>query len=116
MFRALITGKVPPPDDLQALARDAAGAARASRPRRTGRRLAWVVEEGAAGAAALRWRLVAAAVALLTSPLMERVSACPGCGWFFLDASKSRSRRWCSMATCGNTAKARAYHQRHRSA
>ena len=34
------------------------------------------------------------------------------CGAFY-DTSKNRSAHWCSMAVCGNRAKARAYRQRH---
>ncbi|MCE7985865.1 MAG: hypothetical protein DYG89_32200 [Caldilinea sp. CFX5] len=33
-----------------------------------------------------------------------------GCGFLFIDTSKNRSRRWCSMESCGNRAKV----QRHR--
>ncbi|MBI2402308.1 MAG: CGNR zinc finger domain-containing protein [Gemmatimonadetes bacterium] len=65
-----------------------------------------------ADAPVLRWCLVEAAVALLTSPRLTRVKACPSCRWFFLDVSKNRSRRWCSMATCGSSAKARRYYWR----
>jgi len=34
------------------------------------------------------------------------------CTWLFLDRSRNRSRRWCSMATCGNRAKARRHDRR----
>jgi predicted RNA-binding Zn ribbon-like protein len=46
---------------------------------------------------------------LLVSPLAGCVAACPGegCGWLFAD--RRRRRRWCSMAVCGNRAKARRY-------
>ncbi|MGH7701051.1 MAG: CGNR zinc finger domain-containing protein [Gemmatimonadales bacterium] len=44
------------------------------------------------------------------------MKSCPSCGWFFLDASKNRSRRWCSMATCGSSAKARRYYRRRKAA
>jgi predicted RNA-binding Zn ribbon-like protein len=64
------------------------------------------------GAAILRLRIVEAAVALLVSDAMLRVKSCPTCGWFFLDVSKNRSRRWCSMDTCGAVAKARRYYRR----
>jgi hypothetical protein len=49
------------------------------------------------------------AESLLTSPLAGCVSACPGagCGWLFADPR--RRRRWCSMAVCGNRAKARRH-------
>lgn len=46
----------------------------------------------------------------------DRLKECPGegCGWIFLDTSKNGSRTWCSMKTCGNTAKVRRYRERHR--
>jgi predicted RNA-binding Zn ribbon-like protein len=46
----------------------------------------------------------------------ERLKACGAdtCQWAFYDHSKNRSGTWCSMATCGNRAKARAYRQRQR--
>jgi len=40
----------------------------------------------------------------------QRLSACPRCGWLFLDTSRGGRRRWCSMQTCGNREKA----SRHR--
>jgi predicted RNA-binding Zn ribbon-like protein len=36
------------------------------------------------------------------------------CRWAFYDASKNHSGVWCSMATCGSKAKARAYRTRTR--
>ena len=50
--------------------------------------------------------------AFLTSPV--RVGRCPGrgCGWLFADPTGRR--RWCSMAVCGNRAKARRHAQRLR--
>jgi predicted RNA-binding Zn ribbon-like protein len=36
----------------------------------------------------------------------------PGCIRFFYDTTKNHSRRWCSMDTCGNRAKARAFYDR----
>ena len=32
------------------------------------------------------------------------------CLWLFVDASKSGTRRWCDMASCGNRAKARRHY------
>ena len=45
-----------------------------------------------------------------------RLKACreDTCQWAFYDRSKNRSATWCSMAVCGNRAKARTYRQRHR--
>lgn len=46
----------------------------------------------------------------------SRVKACPGphCGWMFYDASRNRSRQWCSMAICGNRVKGREFRARRR--
>ena len=43
-----------------------------------------------------------------TTPL-SRVKGCAGCNWFFVDESKNRSRRWCSMEECDTHAKIRRY-------
>lgn len=44
----------------------------------------------------------------------SRLVKCNGqeCGWLFIDTSKNHSRRWCSMAGCGNRAKTRRHLQR----
>lgn len=39
----------------------------------------------------------------------------PACTLMFLDRSKTHRRRWCSMALCGNRAKAAAHRARQRS-
>ena len=55
------------------------------------------------------------AVALLTSERITRLRLCAGsrCGWLFLDESRGKPRRWCSMSDCGNRSKAkRAYARR----
>lgn len=45
---------------------------------------------------------------------LKECPAQPGCGWLFYDSSKNRSRRWCDMQDCGNTAKARRHYARVR--
>jgi predicted RNA-binding Zn ribbon-like protein len=44
----------------------------------------------------------------------ERLKACPWhtCQVAFYDHSRNRSRTWCSMAVCGNRAKAQTYRRR----
>ncbi len=46
----------------------------------------------------------------------ERLARCelPGCGALLLSRSRSDARRWCSMETCGNRAKAAAFRARKR--
>ncbi|QQZ08518.1 CGNR zinc finger domain-containing protein [Heyndrickxia vini] len=61
--------------------------------------------------------IVQSAIEILTSEKeLSRVKKCEGypCGWLFFDTSRNRSRRWCSMADCGNRAKAkRFYHNKN---
>lgn len=58
--------------------------------------------------------IVQSAVNILSSEKdLKRVKQCEGdpCGWLFFDTSRNLSRRWCSMADCGNRAKARRFYQ-----
>ena len=48
---------------------------------------------------------------LLASDLVAKIKQCEGCTWLFIDTSKNHRRRWCSMATCGNRAKAQRHYQ-----
>lgn len=43
-----------------------------------------------------------------------RLKACTdeGCQWAFCDATRNRSRTWCSMDVCGNREKTRRYRRR----
>jgi len=42
-----------------------------------------------------------------------KVCADDTCRWAFYDHSRARTAKWCSMGTCGNRAKQRAWRQRH---
>ncbi|WP_158886641.1 CGNR zinc finger domain-containing protein [Amycolatopsis anabasis] len=63
---------------------------------------------------------VAAALAALATDAIElaveaapvRICAATDCGLRFVDRSPKRNRQWCSMARCGNRAKARAHYAR----
>ena len=62
------------------------------------------------------WPVLAAEADLLASrDDLARVRVCGmseagECGWLFLDRTKARTRRWCSMKDCGNRAKARRHY------
>jgi predicted RNA-binding Zn ribbon-like protein len=45
-----------------------------------------------------------------------RICANDGCRWVFHDTSRTGRRRWCSMASCGNRAKAARHRARKRAA
>jgi predicted RNA-binding Zn ribbon-like protein len=55
--------------------------------------------------------VVLSAIDLLASSDLKRVHVCAGagCEFLFLDKSRTHRRRWCSMAVCGNRAKARRH-------
>jgi predicted RNA-binding Zn ribbon-like protein len=61
-------------------------------------------------------RLMAIVTSAAADGSWQRLKACAddGCRWAFYDHSRNRSGRWCSMATCGNQQKARAYRERTR--
>ncbi len=60
------------------------------------------------------WPILRSAAELLTADDLRRVRECAAgsCTWLFLDRSRNRSRRWCSMETCGNRAKAHRHYRR----
>ncbi len=62
------------------------------------------------------WPIAMSAADLLVSANVAKVRECEAgdCYWLFLDNSRNRSRRWCSMEACGNREKARRHYQRHR--
>jgi predicted RNA-binding Zn ribbon-like protein len=98
-------------DTVAAEARNASAAAVLVQDAPPGRR--WVIPESA-GLDLPALELARAAGALLASTDLETVGRCPGegCGWLFLD-TRGR-RRWCTMAVCGNRAKARRHATRAR--
>ncbi|WP_133010669.1 CGNR zinc finger domain-containing protein [Marinomonas flavescens] len=53
---------------------------------------------------------------LLTSPLSLHVKHCSNekCILMFVDTSRSKKRRWCSMDICGNRAKASSFYHAHK--
>lgn len=60
------------------------------------------------------WEIGRAAGRLVVSPRLARLRACAAhdCGWWFVDDTKNRSRRWCDMTLCGNREKLRRFRAR----
>ncbi|MFN8566730.1 MAG: CGNR zinc finger domain-containing protein [Kouleothrix sp.] len=81
-----------------------------------GGRLGWRWPAGTAALDLPIWPVLWSAVGLLVAPELADVRMCagPGCSWLFLDTSRNHTRRWCSMADCGNVAKARRHYAQHR--
>lgn len=110
VFAAIADGRSPDDGDLARLARAYARAASSARITGTDGRftLTWPPD----GSLEPLLHCVAdSAVKLLEHGPLDRVGACPSCGWLFLDTSKNGRRRWCSMATCGARDKARRHYR-----
>ncbi|HWW63033.1 MAG TPA: CGNR zinc finger domain-containing protein [Thermoanaerobaculia bacterium] len=62
--------------------------------------------------------LARATAELLAGAELARIRQCEGSGCIllFYDTTKSHTRRWCSMAVCGNRMKAALFYERSRSA
>ena len=114
VLQSLIVQRTPASGDLETLDALRTDVSRASKLRLVDGRLTSEVSADRSAGATLRLRIAAAALALLELPDLRRLKRCPSCAWFFLDTSKNGSRRWCSMATCGSTAKAHRYYWKDR--
>ena len=60
------------------------------------------------------YRIIKSAYDLMTSDKLDRVKECGACGWLFLDQSKNKSRKWCSMENCGSLVKAKRYYHKNK--
>jgi len=60
-------------------------------------------------------RIVAEIAAGMADGTWSRIKICNAddCRWAFHDTTKNHSRAWCSMQSCGNRAKVKAYRARH---
>jgi predicted RNA-binding Zn ribbon-like protein len=127
LFAAIADATTPAAADLEVLRRAFAAATQHGRlvPHADGFRWNWdaVVPAGAPGSASADslglpwWPVATSALELLTHGPLDRIKQCPpgeGCSWLFLDATKNRSRRWCSMQDCGSEIKARRQTDRRR--
>jgi predicted RNA-binding Zn ribbon-like protein len=77
-------------------------------------RLRWTAEPRREPLSLPYVRIALAAHDLLMSDAVERVRNCERCSWLFLDKGRGKPRRWCSMAACGNRAKAARHYAREK--
>jgi len=109
--RAAVDGRPAPPADVRTVNGWARRPDLAPRLERLG---GGVRRDGGATVGAALATLARDAVDLFGGPLAGRVRECAAvdCSGLFLDTSRARRRRWCSMATCGNREKVTAYRRR----
>lgn len=75
----------------------------------------WRCDES--GLDGILWPILRSAIRLLTEGEHSRIGQCAddrGCGYLFYDTSRNRSRRWCTMASCGNRAKSQRHYARRK--
>jgi predicted RNA-binding Zn ribbon-like protein len=115
VFSATAGDERPPASDLQLLADNLRRAIAGGKLAPSGATYDWSWSSEDLSLSQVLWPVVNDAVDLLRADALDRVGECAddrGCGWLFFDTSRNHSRRWCSMDSCGNRAKARRHYQR----
>jgi len=117
IFASTAGGERPAEADLDLLAENLKGAIAGGQlaPQADSFEWHWPADDLSLGQ--MLWPVASDAVDLLRSDVLDRVGQCAddrGCGWLFFDSSRNHSRRWCSMESCGNRAKARRHYERVR--
>jgi predicted RNA-binding Zn ribbon-like protein len=111
VFRPIALDQIPAADATSMLARDEAEAIARAELVRGDDGFGWTWANDSSLGRPL-WPVIHDATRLLIEGPLDRVKACGGCRYLFIDASKNRSRRWCEMATCGTAEKMRRYVER----
>jgi predicted RNA-binding Zn ribbon-like protein len=108
VFRAIAAGRPPTTADIRTLRDEEAAALKRAELAADGGGYDWTWSSDR-GLGRPVWPVVHAAIELLTRGQLDRIKACGGCSFLFLDESKNRSRRWCSMEDCGAAEKGRRF-------
>ncbi|NTY40955.1 CGNR zinc finger domain-containing protein [Burkholderia diffusa] len=114
LFHAQAERREPQADDLALLGGFLAEASPRVALARVDGGYAWRIADAGATLAELLSPVLWSAIDLLGGARLAKVKRCANdaCQWLFIDDSKNGSRRWCSMSSCGNRAKAyRHYHK-----
>jgi predicted RNA-binding Zn ribbon-like protein len=116
LFRSIARGETSDKMDLTVLNRVLASARRAQELVVGSPNFDWRFSRHGIGLDLPVYAVAISASELLTHEDVSRIGECPppdGCGWLFYDATKNRSRRWCSMEYCGATSKLKRYKAKH---
>jgi len=116
IFAAIAEQQRPAVEDLELLNTEIQPALAHGRIVETGDGYTWDWADDRQTLDRILWPVARSAADLLASAQLDRARQCADerCGWLFLDMSRNRSRRWCSMEECGNRNKARVYYQRRK--
>jgi predicted RNA-binding Zn ribbon-like protein len=108
VFTAVAESNQPPPDALAALRAEEADSLAAGQLAHTDHGYAWTWDDDRSLDRPTH-EIAHAAVELLTNVPLDRLKTCPACTYVFLDETKNRSRRWCSMDDCGTAEKTKRF-------
>lgn len=114
IFEALATGAAVRDADFAALKAALAEAPTRRQLVRADGRYAWRLETLRPSASNLLTPVLWSAGDLMLNAERRRIRQCANekCLWLFLDESKSGTRRWCDMTSCGNRAKAQRHYSK----
>lgn len=115
IMNALINDRDPENDDLYSIQTQLNEALINRKLVPSGRQFRWEWTATACPLDRPLWPVIQSAVDFLTDGDIDRLRMCASddCSWLFIDNSRNKSRKWCSMETCGNRAKIARYRERH---
>jgi predicted RNA-binding Zn ribbon-like protein len=118
MFSALAAGHPVDDTDFAALRKALAAAPQRTELVRADGRYGWRVGALRLAAPDLLAPVLWSAADLMLTADRHRIRQCANekCLWLFIDNSKTGTRRWCDMGSCGNRAKAQRHYHRQKEA
>ena len=118
LFDAVAQGKAPASRDFEGLNAALAGAPARTVLKRGKETFDWEVDMRSGTALALLAPVLWSAGDLLASGKLDKIRRCanPECLYLFFDESRAGKRRWCTMSSCGNRAKARRHYHKAKQA
>lgn len=118
VFHCVASGANPDDVDLDLLNRALRDAPLRTTIQRSAEGFGWQVEESKTSASSILAPVLWSAGDVLVGPQLAKLRECSNakCLWLFLDDSKNGTRRWCSMQSCGNRAKAHRHYLRQKGA
>lgn len=117
VFHSVAASQEPDPEDLVSLNATLADALSRVKIEASPQGFSWGWSDGEPRLVRMLWPILQAAADLITSERLDRIGECAddrGCGYLFHDTSRKGNRRWCSMESCGNRAKARRHYARRK--